>query len=172
MSMGLEHVNCNALSSDLHAQLVAPITPAPIWDTLRKMKCNKAPRPNGFNVEFFLATWHIVGDTFCKTILDYFVGSPLHRGINSTIISLVPKVNTPSCMKDFRHISLCNVDYKCMSKILARHLYLVLLGLIDKAQSAFIKERQISDNVLMVQELFRGYGRETSSSRFTLKANL
>ncbi|XP_074361889.1 secreted RxLR effector protein 78-like [Apium graveolens] len=50
---------------------------------------------------------------------------------------------------------------------------MVFPDVIDIAQSAFIKERSISDNILMVQELFRGYGRESGgANKCALKINL
>ncbi|WOH14909.1 hypothetical protein DCAR_0934454 [Daucus carota subsp. sativus] len=45
-------------------------------------------------------------------------------------------------------------------------------GIIDKAQSAFVPGRQISDNILLAQELFRGYGRETGLPKCALKLDL
>lgn len=43
---------------------------------------------------------------------------------------------------------------------------------IDIAQSAVIPGRSISDNILLAQELFRGYDRETGSSKCALKIDL
>ena len=49
---------------------------------------------------------------------------------------------------------------------------MVLSSLINVAQSAFIKGRNISDNVLMAEEHFRGYARETEVPKCTLKIYL
>lgn len=118
------------------------------------MKRNKFPGPDGFTVEFYLSVWDIVGHDFFNAIISFFDTSTMHPGVNSTSIALVPKVSTPVYMKDFRPISLCSNAYKCIAKIIANRIKLVLPSIIDLSQSAFIPGRSISDNILMAQELF------------------
>ena len=73
--------------------------------------------------------------------------------INKTYITLVPKTNNPSRMIEFRPISLSNVIYKLISKVLANRLKLILLQIISENQSAFISGKLITDNVLISFEL-------------------
>lgn len=168
----LEGINCPNITQTQAAMLEAPVTRDIIYSTLKKMGKNKAPGPDGFNPEFFLATWSIVGDCFCNAVLSLFNDLNMHRGVNSTNIALIPKVLTPANMRDFRPISLCTVAYKCISKIIANRLKLVLPSTVDIAQSAFIPGRNISDNILLAQELFRGYDRESGASRCAMKIDL
>ena len=165
-------LSCPTLTLDSHEALLAPITDDLILETLKSLKSGKAPGPDGFNREFFLATWTILGGDFCRAVRSFFEGAPMHCGVNSTLIALVPKSRTPTCMKDYRPIALCSTIYKCISKIIASRLKCVMPGLIDKAQSAFVPGRQISDNILLAQELFRGYGRETGFPKCALKLDL
>jgi hypothetical protein len=55
-------------------------------------------------------------------------------------------------MKDFRPISLVGSLYKIIAKVLANRLKEVLNKVISKTQSAFIKERQILDPILIANE--------------------
>lgn len=79
-AVDLSLIHCNSLQDSQHEDLLAPISNELIWKTLKRLKRNKAPGPDGFNVEFFLHTWHTVGDLFCEAIKTFFATSTLHRG--------------------------------------------------------------------------------------------
>ncbi|GKG02589.1 RNA-directed DNA polymerase, eukaryota, reverse transcriptase zinc-binding domain protein, partial [Tanacetum coccineum] len=110
---------------------------------------NKAPGPDGFTAKFFKKAWHIVGSDVCNAVKEFFVKGKLLGEMNATLITLVPKLSTPNKVSDFRPIACCNVTYKCISKIITNRIKGVLDSIVHKNQSAFIHERQISDNILL-----------------------
>lgn len=91
---------------------------------------------------------------------------------NNTIISLIPKTATPSKVTDYRPISCCNVLYKCISKILSDRLKDSLVDIINENQSAFVPGRQISDNILLSQELMKNYHIDRGISRCAFKVDI
>nr|GEX81790.1 hypothetical protein [Tanacetum cinerariifolium] len=94
------------------------------------------------------------------------------KKVNSTLISFVPKIPTPHKVSEFRPIACCNVLYKCISKILTERIKSGLEKLVNVKQSVLIPGRQIHDNILITQELLRGYNRKNGAKRCALKIHL
>jgi len=112
----------------------------------------KSSNPDGFPALFYQKNWDILGRDVCQAVLSYLNGGNFDAGLNITNIVLVPKVNSPSKLSDFRPISLCNVLYKLISKVLANRLKFILPYIISPEQSAFVPGRLITDNVLVAFE--------------------
>lgn len=92
----------------------------------------------------------IVGPDVTEAVLSFFRKGKLLKAWNSTAISLIPKIDVPGTMKEFRPIYCCNVVYKCISKVLVGRIKPYLDILARGQQSAFILGRHISDNILLM----------------------
>lgn len=136
------------------------------------MDGESAAGPDGFTGLFFTSCWDIVGQDVVKAVQDFFVGADLPQGYTATLISLIPKVSNPSSFSEFRPISLCNFINKIVSKLLAVRLQPILPKLISPQQSAFVKCRLISDNVLLAQELCSEFNRKVRGSNVALKLDM
>ncbi|XP_071917223.1 uncharacterized protein [Coffea arabica] len=92
----------------------------------------------------FQSYWSIINVDIVHAISTFFHTGNLLKTINETIISLIPKVDNPMMLANFRPISLCNVLYKTISKILANRLKKVLKHCISPSQSVFVPGRRNS----------------------------
>jgi len=97
---------------------------------------------------FFQNTWDITVPLVLAAIQDFFATGKLLKQLNTTIITLIPKVPSASKMGEYRPIACCNTIYKCISMVLAQRLKQILPNLVDETQSAFVASRRISDNIL------------------------
>ncbi|KAA3481443.1 reverse transcriptase [Gossypium australe] len=94
--------------------------------------------------------------------------------INKTRIVLIPKVDNPKNMAQFRPISLCNVIYKIITKVLVNQMSDILGVCINKAQAMFIPGRLISDNMLIAYEVLHSLKMKKSGRKgnFALKLDI
>ena len=70
---------------------------------------DKASGLYGFSTHFFKTTWNIIGDDVVRAILHFFHTNSILVTFNSTCVTLVPKCQNPSDIKDFKPISQCSI---------------------------------------------------------------
>uniref|UniRef100_A0A8I6WPS9 Reverse transcriptase domain-containing protein n=1 Tax=Hordeum vulgare subsp. vulgare TaxID=112509 RepID=A0A8I6WPS9_HORVV len=86
------------------------------------------------------------------------MGGPMLADWNNTSITLIPKVKNLDAVKNMRLISLCNVDYKIIAKILSKRLKGILPEVISPTQSDFVPGRLLTNNVLLAYEVIHYMG--------------
>jgi hypothetical protein len=114
-------------------------------DKVMKDLPNESPGPDGFNNEFIKKCWPFIASDFydlCQTFCD---GNICTESINTSFITLIPKIDNPSRINDYRSISLLNGSLKLITKIMANRLQEVIPNLIHKNQYGFIEKRTIQD---------------------------
>ncbi|KAJ6978394.1 hypothetical protein NC653_026709 [Populus alba x Populus x berolinensis] len=137
-----------------------------------KLSLDKSPGLDGYNAFFFKHCWSIIGVEFTAAVMYFFSTSSMPRCVNATRIALVPKVANPSGMHDYRPISCCNVLYKCISKVLVRKLKTTLEDVIGPSQSTFLPGRNISEAILLTQELMHNSHLQSGPPRCAIKVDL
>ncbi|KAK9911294.1 hypothetical protein M0R45_035213 [Rubus argutus] len=145
--------------------LSRPYTRVEIECALKGMGPTKSPGPDGMPALFYQRYWSIVGSDVVATCLDFLNGQGSVEGINETLIALIPKIQDPKKVKEYRPISLCNVIYKLISKVLANRLKKVLTNTVSESQSAFVPSRLIHDNVIAAFETIHCLKRRGKKSR-------
>ncbi|KAG7556536.1 Reverse transcriptase domain [Arabidopsis suecica] len=168
----IQAISTFSCDNEMRDMLVAEITDEEIKSEFFNMPRNKSPGPDGYSPEFFTYTWSVIGEDVLKAVREFFLSGQLLKQWNNTAITLIPKKPNADKITDFRPISCCNVLYKVISKILARRLEHLLTLWISPSQSAFVKGRLLSENVLLATELVQGFGQKNISRRGVLKVDL
>ncbi|KAL4324280.1 hypothetical protein GQ457_11G002870 [Hibiscus cannabinus] len=141
------------ITPDMNANLCAGFTAVEVKDAFIHIHPNKAPGIDGLPSSFFRRFWSVCGEDFVSLCLDILNGKIDFAEVNQTVIVLIPKVDKPDLIKQYRPISLCNVVYKTCAKVLVNRLRPLMNTCIAPNQSAFVPGRLISDNVLITHEI-------------------
>jgi hypothetical protein len=148
----LRHIP-QVVSDEMNVNLRRPYTGEEIKEALESIGDLKAPGPDGMPAVFFKKFWQVVGEKIEEEVLAFLNGGVMPEGWNETTIVLIPKTKNPERITEYRPISLCNVLYKIISKVLVNRLKVILPNIISPTQSAFVPGRMITDNVLLAYEI-------------------
>ena len=105
------------------------------------MDPDKAPSSNGFLATFYQQNWEVAGRDVRKMVQQCFEFGRIIKNINETILVLILKVLNPANLKQFYPISLYNVGYKLITKIIMNRLMIILLNIIAHSQYSFVPKR-------------------------------
>ncbi|GJZ55432.1 RNA-directed DNA polymerase, eukaryota, reverse transcriptase zinc-binding domain protein [Tanacetum coccineum] len=130
-----EELFSNKLTANEAEEMIKDVTNEEIKEAMFGIGNDKAPGPDGFTAVFFKKSWNIVGSDVCEAIKEFFRSNKLLGEVNATLITLVPKIQHPSKVSDYRR-------------------------------------RLIEDNLLITQELLKGYNRKNGPQRCALKIDI
>jgi hypothetical protein len=140
------------VTASMREGLLAEFTREEVHEAIKSMPPQKAPGPDGYMADFYQLHWDTVSGEVCEVALHFFNTIIMDASINATNIVLIPKNCNPCSVMDFRPISICNVLYKIISKVMANRLKRALPHIISHSQSAFILGRLITNNILAAYE--------------------
>ncbi|XP_026419800.1 uncharacterized protein LOC113315756 [Papaver somniferum] len=112
-----------------------------------------SPGNDGFQAAFYQKCWDTVGSEVISMVQYLFTNKHMLRAMNHTYQVQIPKIHHPQTPSDYRPISICNVSYKIISKIIANRLKPFLSKIISPTQTAYVAGRHIQDNVIIAHEL-------------------
>ena len=149
----LDGVQFNSINQRQREELTAPFSVQEIKEAVWSCGGDKCPGPDGFNFNFIKEFWEVLKPEFRRFVDEFYAHGSFPRGSNASFLALIPKINHPQSLNDYRPISLIGCMYKVVAKLLSNRLRSVVAGLIDERQPAFIKGRHILHGILILNEV-------------------
>lgn len=142
------------LSSDSREICEGKITEGECMAVLKEMKQNKTPGNDGLSVEFYLSLWPVIGDVVVGALNEAFCKGELSSSQKQAVITLIHKEGKdPLQIKNYRPISLLNVDYKILTKVLSVKIKTVLHEIICIDQVGYLKGRNIGEAIRLIDDM-------------------
>ena len=121
---------------------------------LNSFALNKTPGNDGLPIEFYQTFWNAVGELLVESFNESFIKGEMSPSQRQAVITLIEKKDQDRCdLKNWRPISLLNVDAKIASKVIAERLKRVLPNLIHENQSGYVPDRSICENIRSILDI-------------------
>ncbi|XP_049406447.1 uncharacterized protein LOC125870147 [Solanum stenotomum] len=133
---------------------------------------NSAAGPDGMNGNFFQVCWDIIKEDLYRAVLAFFCGHNMPKYMTHACLVLLPKVDHPNKLSEFRPISLSNFSNKIISKLLSIRISPILSNLFLENQSGFVRGRSISENIMLAQEIIQGIKKPKEGDNVVIKQDM
>ncbi|XP_026410742.1 uncharacterized protein LOC113305969 [Papaver somniferum] len=112
-----------------------------------------SPGPDGYTGAFYRKTWYIISSDLVEAITYCWRTKLIPSGMNSNFLVLIPKIKGAKNAKSFKPIGLSNFCFNIITKIITIRLSRFIHKVVSQQQYAFIKNRNIHEQVLLASEL-------------------
>jgi hypothetical protein len=119
--------------------LVSPFSTEEIDLIVKSLPNDKSRGLDSFNTDLMKKCWPIISNDFYEMCQSFYSHTLCLQSINGSYVTLVPKIDNPAKVSDFRPISLLNSSIKLITKILSNRLQKVILKLVHQNQYGFIR---------------------------------
>ena len=143
----------SALSSSQASQCEGHLSADECFQALQGMARRKAPGLDGLPMEFYLKFWSVLGVDLVSVLNSCLDSGCLALSQRRGVISLSFKKGDRLDPRNWRPITLLNVDYKLASRVIAGRLLKVIHLVVDKDQTCGVPGRFIGENVALLRDV-------------------
>ena len=154
ISSFLENINLPTISNEQALECEGIISETELLKALKSMKNDKSPGNDGITKEFYEFFWDDIKNSLSNSIKKCFISGEQSTSQKQAVIKLIEKKDRDKrLIKNWRPISLLNIDTKLISKVIAIRLKKVLNNLISKNQIAYLNNRFISEGGRLISDI-------------------
>ena len=121
------------------------VLPEETLKSLKNQNKKGSPGSDGYPPDFYEWAWDFIQYDLTEVINNCYLNGEMSKSMRAAIVTLIPKNGKSKILKDWRPVSLLNVDYKIIAKIITERLKSEIENEISREQKCAIKGRQISD---------------------------
>ncbi|GJU52278.1 cysteine-rich receptor-like protein kinase [Tanacetum coccineum] len=133
--------------------LEAPFSESEIKAAVWGYGDDRVPGPDGLNLKLFKQNWHVINNGMTRFSDEFHANGCFPKAFSKSFIALIPKKSCPQGLNDFKPISLISSMYNVLAKVLAERIKSVMKSVVSQAQFAIMKNRQITDCILIANEV-------------------
>jgi len=148
----LDGVRFKSIDQQHNALLVARFKEDEVRAAIRNCDSTKRPGPDGLNFNFIKQFCDLLKPNVLRFLNEFHANGVFPKGSYVSFLALIPKVNDPQGLNDYRPISLIGCINKIVAKVLSNRLKKVLPCIIDEHQSTFMEGRQLLHSVVVASK--------------------
>jgi hypothetical protein len=133
--------------------LIAPFSEQEVKEAVFGSYAKGAPGPDGLLFLFYQKIWDTIKDDLLKLVNNFQDNKLDLFRLNFATLTLIPKVEDASEMRNFRPISLLNCSFKIFGRLLTTRLEKICDRIVAQEQGALIRVRYILESVVVAHEV-------------------
>jgi endonuclease/exonuclease/phosphatase (EEP) superfamily protein YafD len=142
--------NMFSVTQNDNESMSLPLTLEELWLNLKNTKAT-TPGPDGMSNTYLKKLWHVIGPLILNAWQYSIETGELPPSHKSSILRLIPKQGKDTTdIKNWRPITLSNCDHKLITRTYNSRLLRVINQHVTPTQTAYIKGRNISDNLRLL----------------------
>lgn len=149
----LNKVETPTLTANEQEACEGQLTAGECFEALNSFENNKSPGNDGITAEFYKKFWPLLSTPLLNCLNEAYRVGELSTSQKQAVITLLDKGKDRTLLKNWRPISLLNLDYKIATKALSNRIKGILSKLIHPNQVGYVQRRNIAENVRSIQDL-------------------
>ena len=170
----IEECTLDKIPPQLSSTLDEPLTLEDMELAITSLKTNKSPGWDGLTAEFYKHFWDEIKHILFQTYKEAIENNCLSPSQRIGVVTLIPKPKPPPeliHLKNWRPITLLNVDYKIFAHIVKNKFVKALPHVISHVQSGFQAGKSTTDNLILMSLMIDHFDKNPENGGLLLQVD-